>query len=107
MAAVEILFACGPIKSLIEKGDFDAIPDAIEKNGQQGCQTFDQSLLWLYQQGKITREDALSHAESAANLRLKMSPVEPPNRVEATKAGEQIKQEETEKFRIKGLEPVH
>jgi len=37
-----------------------------------GMQTFDLALLKLFQEGRITEEEALKNADSANNLRLKM-----------------------------------
>lgn len=104
LPAVEILVICGPIKTLIEKGEIGALQDATEKSGQQGCQTFDQSLFSLYQHGKISRDDALAHAESATKLRQKMSSVEPTKSPDAAKSGDQLNQDKQAKLRIRGLE---
>ena len=60
------------ISDLIEKGDIDALKEAIEKGKDDGMQGFDQSLLTLYEQGKISEEDALANADSRNNLALKI-----------------------------------
>ena len=44
----------------------------MEQGIREGCQTFDQALLVLYQAGKITIAEALANADSANNLRLKI-----------------------------------
>jgi twitching motility protein PilU len=44
----------------------------MEQGIREGCQTFDQALLVLYQAGKITIGEALANADSANNLRLKI-----------------------------------
>ena len=42
----------------------------MKRSTELGMQTFDQALYNLYSQGEITYEDALSHADSANDLRL-------------------------------------
>jgi twitching motility protein PilU len=44
----------------------------MEQGIREGCQTFDQALLVLYEAGKITIGEALANADSANNLRLKI-----------------------------------
>jgi twitching motility protein PilU len=60
------------MKDLIKKGEIDTLKEAMEQGIREGCQTFDQSLLVLYQAGKITIAEALANADSANNLRLKI-----------------------------------
>lgn len=45
----------------------------MEKSEQQGMRTFDSALYHLYREGRITLEEALKNADSANNLRLKVS----------------------------------
>lgn len=71
--AVEILLGTPLILSLIHRGEFDAIKEAIEKSTNLGMQTFDQALEKLYTEGKITLEEALRNADSKNNLRLSIS----------------------------------
>ena len=73
-AAMEILVRTPTIEKLImENRDFE-IKDAIE-NGKEhyNSQSFDQSLIELYNDGIISKENALSNATSASDLELKMS----------------------------------
>ncbi len=72
VAAIEILLDTPRIKDLIKKGDIDTLKEAMEQGIREGCQTFDQALLVLYQAGKITIGEALANADSANNLRLKI-----------------------------------
>jgi twitching motility protein PilU len=60
------------MKDLIKKGEIDTLKEAMEQGIREGCQTFDQALLVLYQAGKITIGEALANADSANNLRLKI-----------------------------------
>ena len=72
VAAVEILMDTPRIKELIKRGEIDTLKEAMEQGIQEGCRTFDHSLLLLYKEGKISLEQALIHADSANNLRLKV-----------------------------------
>jgi twitching motility protein PilU len=70
--AVEILLDTPFVKELIKRGHFDEIKGAMEQSIHEGCQTFDQALFTLYKNGSIDLEEALSNADSANNLRLKI-----------------------------------
>jgi twitching motility protein PilT len=76
--AVEVLVATATIKSCIEDSDkTKLIHDYIEEGvSQYGMQTFDQSLLSLYQNGLITYEDAISRASNADDFALKLKGVQ-------------------------------
>ncbi|ARN73722.1 PilT/PilU family type 4a pilus ATPase [Oceanicoccus sagamiensis] len=69
-SCVEILINTPLAQDLIRKGEVHALKDLMSKSNEQGMQTFDQALYELYQSGEITYEDALSHADSANDLRL-------------------------------------
>ncbi len=66
--AVEILMNAGHMADLIERGDVPAIKEAMERSLAPGSQSFEQSLYLLLQKDLITREDALSAADSKNNL---------------------------------------
>ncbi len=70
--AMEVMIQSAYISELIEKRDIDKIKEAIEKNREEGMQTFDQSLYDLYKAGKISEEGALQNADSRNNLSLKI-----------------------------------
>ncbi len=72
VAALEILLDTPRIKDLIRKGEVDTLKEGMEKSIQEGCQTFDQALFMLCQEGKISLDQALINADSANNLRLKI-----------------------------------
>lgn len=76
--AVEILIGTATIKGCIEDTDkTKLIPDIIAQGfSQYGMQTFDQSLLNLYQDGLITYEDALRRASSPDDFALKVKGVQ-------------------------------
>jgi len=71
-AAVEVLLDTPRIRELIKTAEIDALRDAMEEAIHEGCQTFDQALFVLYQEGLITLDQALANADSANNLRLKI-----------------------------------
>ena len=72
VAALEIMLDTPRVKDLIKKSEIDTLKEAMEQGIQEGCQTFDHVLFLLYQQGKITLDQALINADSPNNLRLKI-----------------------------------
>ena len=72
VAAVEILLHSPLISDLIYKGDVHAIKEIMAKSRELGMQTFDQALFELFEAGRITYDDALRHADSINDLRLKI-----------------------------------
>ena len=71
MPGVEILLATPTVRTLIREQKTSQIKSAIQSGiTQYGMQTFDQSLLGLYQKGLIKMEDALAEATSASELKL-------------------------------------
>ncbi|MDQ6951877.1 MAG: PilT/PilU family type 4a pilus ATPase [Mariprofundales bacterium] len=72
-AAIEILVNTPRISDLILKGEVGEIKDAMVAGGEQyGMVTFDQALLKLWREGKITEVEALRNSDSPNDLRLKM-----------------------------------
>jgi twitching motility protein PilU len=72
-AAVEILLNTPHIAELVLKGDISAIKEALTSSTESGMQSFDVSLLELYRAGQISLEDALSNADSRANLEARIN----------------------------------
>jgi twitching motility protein PilT len=70
-AAVEILIKNARIEALILEGRENEIPDAI-KEGKDvyKTQTFDQSLLGLYAEGRISREEAIKGSTSRNDITM-------------------------------------
>ena len=48
------------------------IKEMMEKSENLGMKTFDKALFDLFQEGKISEEEALKNADSANNLRLRI-----------------------------------
>jgi len=71
-AAVEILMDTPRVKDLIKRGEIDILKEAMEQGIHEGCQTFDQALLALYKQGRISLDQAIANADSTNNLRIKI-----------------------------------
>ena len=72
VAALEILLDTPRAKDLIKKGEADTLKEALEQGTNEGCQSFDESLFRLARDGRISPEEALAHADSANNLRLRL-----------------------------------
>ena len=70
VAAVEVMLNSPLIADLIFKGDVHEIKEIMKKSRELGMQTFDQALFDLYEEGKISYEDALRNADSVNDLRL-------------------------------------
>jgi len=71
-AAIEILINTPRIADLILKGEIDAIKETMAAGGQYNMRTFDQDLLRLWREGRISEEIALANSDSPNDLRLKM-----------------------------------
>ena len=68
--AIEIMLNSPLISDLIFKGEVNQIKTVMSKSRELGMQTFDQSLFDLYEQDKISYEEALRNADSVNDLRL-------------------------------------
>lgn len=68
--AVEVMLCTSTIASHILDGQTGEIYQYIQRGGNLGMQTFTQSLARLVEQGAITREEAMSHADQPTELRL-------------------------------------
>ncbi|HED14776.1 MAG TPA: PilT/PilU family type 4a pilus ATPase [Gammaproteobacteria bacterium] len=71
-AAIEILLDSPRTRDLIGRGEVAELKNVMTKSGALGMQTFDGALLTLLQQGKISVEEALRHADSENNLKLQI-----------------------------------
>jgi twitching motility protein PilU len=66
--AVEVLLNTKYVAELIERGDFSAVKDAMEKSLAEGSQTFEQDIARLIKDNTITRDEGMAHADSPTNL---------------------------------------
>ena len=70
--AVEVMLNTPYIGDLIQKGKIDHIKDAMTQSGESGMKTFDQALLDLWRQSKISKEEAIKNADSKNNVGLQI-----------------------------------
>ena len=68
--AQEILINTATVRKLIEENRLDKLPAAIETGTDDGMLNFNQALLLLVQQGKISKEEALAKATNAQALEM-------------------------------------
>ena len=66
--AVELLLNTRHVSELIEQGQLTEVKDAMEKSLAPGSQTFEQALVRLVRSRVISREDAITNADSPTNL---------------------------------------
>ena len=72
-AAVEILLGTPLVQDMIKRGEVAEIKEVMEKSVDVGMQTFDGHLFQLYQEGRISLDEALRNSDSPNNLRLKIN----------------------------------
>jgi twitching motility protein PilT len=71
--AVEIMITTGTVKEyIIDPDQTYNIRDAMDEGDYYGMQTFDQSLLTLYQQGRITLDDAIGMSANSHDFKIKV-----------------------------------
>ena len=73
VAAIEVMINTPYISKLIRDGNFHEIKDIMEKGSDTGMKTFDQSLLELFNAGKIDLKSALANADSSSELEWKIN----------------------------------
>ena len=71
-AAIEILLGTPSVAQAIHKGEVESIKEIMAKSENLGMRTFDAALFELYEQGRISYEDAIKNSDSANNLRLRI-----------------------------------
>ena len=72
IAAMEVMLASPLISDLIFKGEVHQIKEVMARSNRLGMKTFDQALFDLFEDGKISYEDALRNADSRNELRLRI-----------------------------------
>ena len=75
--AVEIMLVSPLISDMIQDGRVDEIKDVMARSTELGMTTFDQSLFALYEQGKISVNEALRNADSQTDLKLRIKLANP------------------------------
>ncbi len=69
-AAFEVLLNTPLIQEKIRTGNIQEVKKIMKDSGHHGMVTFDKCLFNMYQEGKISYEEALRHADSANEVRL-------------------------------------
>jgi twitching motility protein PilU len=69
-AAVEVLLNSPLIADLIFKGEIHSIKEIMKKSKELGMKTFDMALFDLFEEGRISYDDALRFADSMNEVRL-------------------------------------
>lgn len=69
-AAIEVMVNTPRIQDLITKQDLSELRSTIEQGSKYQMRTFDQALIELYEQAKITAETAIEYADSRNNVSL-------------------------------------
>ncbi len=64
--AMEVLRNSPAISNLIRSGNWQQVYGSIETRMKEGMNTLEQALIWLYENGQISLEDAVSHANDAS-----------------------------------------
>ncbi|GIX34468.1 MAG: twitching motility protein PilT [Lysobacteraceae bacterium] len=70
--AMEIMLGTPLIQDYIRDGEIHKIKEVMKESTNLGMKTFDQALFELYQAGEISYEEALRHADSANEVRLRI-----------------------------------
>lgn len=70
--AMEVMLGTPLVQDYIRQGEIHKLKEVMKESTNLGMITFDQSLVQLYQAGEISYEDALRHADSANEVRLRI-----------------------------------
>ncbi|MFN7781388.1 MAG: PilT/PilU family type 4a pilus ATPase [Lysobacterales bacterium] len=70
--ALEVLLGTPLVQDYIREGEIHKLKEVMKESTNLGMKTFDQALFELYQAGEISYEDALRHADSTNEVRLKI-----------------------------------
>jgi twitching motility protein PilU len=71
--AVEVLLNTQLVSELVERGDFTGVKEAMEKSMAEGSQSYEQDIARLINEGIVTRDEGLSHADSPTNLMWRLA----------------------------------
>ncbi len=73
VAAVEIMLNTPYIPELMLKGDISGVKEAFKSTNEPGMQCFDDALLGLYKNGRVSMEEALANSDPRADLEAKIN----------------------------------
>ncbi len=66
--AVEVLLNTTLVSEMIERGDINGVKEALEKSMADGSQCYEQDIARLVNEGIVSRDEGLIHADSPTNL---------------------------------------
>lgn len=72
LPAVELLLRTPYVADLIEKREFEKLKDAMKQGVDAGMQSFDEALFRLLAAGRISKDEAIAHADSKTDLALRI-----------------------------------
>ena len=72
IASLEVMLRSPLIADLIFKGEIMKIKEVMAKSNRLGMKTFDQDLFELYENEKVSYEDAMRNSDSKNELRLRI-----------------------------------
>jgi len=72
VAAIEILINSPLMSDLIFKGEVSEMKELVSKSNEMGMNTFDQALFDLYEEGRISYDNAIKNADSVNDIRLRI-----------------------------------
>ncbi len=75
--AVELLLQTAFVSDLIMKGQINQLREAMKQGIDSGMLTYEESLLRLYEAGRITFDEALDNADSRSDFALRVRLTEP------------------------------
>ncbi|MDR7054124.1 twitching motility protein PilU [Pseudomonas koreensis] len=71
-AAVEVLLGTPTVGDLVRRNELGELKSVMEKSEGAGMQTFDSALYTLVEEGVVDVDEAIKHADSPNNLRLRI-----------------------------------
>ena len=74
--AVEVMVVTPLVKKAMEENNLAEVANALRQGGYYGMQTFNQSLVKLYHEGKVKLEDALAAASNPEEVMLAVRGIE-------------------------------
>jgi twitching motility protein PilU len=98
--AVEVLLNTRYVAELIAAGNVSEIKEAIEKSLSPGSQTFERALVQLIKDGLVTKEEALTHADSASNLLWLLDNDQTPQKVPEPEVVKKVEEASFDEFKL-------
>jgi len=73
--AIEVMLNEALIRELIMEGRYEKVTEVMEKNNSIGMQTFDQSLISLYEAGLISEETVFNQSDKGSDMKVKLQQI--------------------------------